>query len=361
MRAILLVLFSCLTINASVYAQNCHHPVDTRTFDRLLQDVRAQRGERFKLRTAIRISQTRCLTSMQVKYMAQAFNQDEFKLRYGTIAYNTVYDPENFYDVYDAFHTFSMAFRLHDIVHGLIVAPPDDPGDLPVTISFPDLNYPSPVDYSGPVGCTQLIDNQRFLNIAYRAVEFPTDDEKLNYLANKSQADCFTMAQAMKFATLFENEIGQLAFMKAVLPNLFDMGNYEFATPLFASPYHQDDWIAYAQVILAGPPGSGGGEVIITCEPTPEQMQQILASFDKKHFSRDKLDLARLLVKDYCFTVAQILAILEHFKIGFDQLDFLKIMYYNCVDKHNYYQLVDTLTFSSDKQELTQFIESNGN
>jgi hypothetical protein len=163
-----------------------------------------------------------------MKMLVLKLNNDDHKIRLGIIAYNRVTDPNNFYDYYDAFSQFSMAFRLHDLIH-----------------------------------CQ-------------------------------------------------------------------------------ASP----------PVIIEEP------AAIIICEPTASQFSQINASIKNQHFSREKLDMARLITKDYCFTVGQIRFLMGNFNFSSDKLEMAKLAYNVCLDQHNYYQLIDLLTFSSEKNELRRYIET---
>ena len=109
----------------------------------------------------------------------------------------------------------------------------------------------------------------------------------------------------------------------------------------------------YADAVLTDmvPPSE-----IIICEPTSEQISQINNSLSKQNFPQDKLDLARLLVKDYCFSVGHIKGLMNQFTFSSDKLELAKITYNNCPDPQNYYQLIDLLTFPSEKDELRYWI-----
>jgi hypothetical protein len=69
------------------------------------------------------------LSSQQVKTLAKAVPNEDARLELAVALYPRTLDPENFYEVYDAFASFSKAFRLHDRIHGLPAgtAPPPAP------------------------------------------------------------------------------------------------------------------------------------------------------------------------------------------------------------------------------------------
>jgi hypothetical protein len=53
-------------------------------------------------------------SSLQVKAMAKLLAEEEARYDFALAAYPRTVDPENFYEVYDAFSSFSKVLRLHD-------------------------------------------------------------------------------------------------------------------------------------------------------------------------------------------------------------------------------------------------------
>jgi hypothetical protein len=53
-------------------------------------------------------------SSLQVKAMAKILSQEEARYDFALAAYPRTIDPDNFYEVYDAFTSFSKVLRLHD-------------------------------------------------------------------------------------------------------------------------------------------------------------------------------------------------------------------------------------------------------
>ena len=98
-------------------------------------------------------------------------------------------------------------------------------------------------------------------------------------------------------------------------------------------------------------------EAPIICGVSPTEFAQIKLSLQNKSFSNEKLRFAQLIAKDHHFTVSQIRELSRTYRIGFDHVAFIKTFYANCLDKRNYYLLVDELTFMSEKNELMDFIQ----
>jgi len=87
-----------------------------------------------KLKRAQDIIHTHRLSSLQVKAIAARLSDDTARLELATAAYPRIVDPENFYEVYDAFISFSKVMRLHDRVHQFQrVSPP--PPAVPETLT----------------------------------------------------------------------------------------------------------------------------------------------------------------------------------------------------------------------------------
>lgn len=85
--------------------------------DSLQQDLHTlsvERDDSQKLRHAKDLAGRHRLSSQQVKQIASKLPDDTAKLEFATAAFPRVVDPENFYEVYDAFTSFSKVMRLHD-------------------------------------------------------------------------------------------------------------------------------------------------------------------------------------------------------------------------------------------------------
>jgi hypothetical protein len=88
-------------------------------FREKLGGVSAAPSESQQLDYAKQIAASHLLSSLQVKAIASKLKDDAARLEFATAAYPHTVDPENFYEVYDAFTTFSKMMRLHDRVRSL--------------------------------------------------------------------------------------------------------------------------------------------------------------------------------------------------------------------------------------------------
>jgi len=100
------------------------------------------RAEQLRRAQAV-LGPNRWLSSAQVKTLARGIAEEDARIEFALAAYPRTVDPENFYEVYDAFTKFSKAFRLHDRIQELrasvpggvlpgggLAAPPVTPAEL---------------------------------------------------------------------------------------------------------------------------------------------------------------------------------------------------------------------------------------
>jgi hypothetical protein len=99
-----------------------------RDFRRELNQVQTT-AEPERLDTARRLLARGLVSSLQVKAVAAILPNDEARLEFALAAHPRTVDPENFYEVYDAFRSFSKVFRLHDAVRAPY--PGGTPGPAP--------------------------------------------------------------------------------------------------------------------------------------------------------------------------------------------------------------------------------------
>jgi len=114
-------------------------PLAEEPFQENLRTLRSEGSDAEKLRRAKDFVGRHPLSSLQVKAMAQRLPDDGARLEFATAAYPRTVDPENFYEVYDAFTTFSKVMRLHDRIRQFDRDPPVEVVERPQTITTDEL------------------------------------------------------------------------------------------------------------------------------------------------------------------------------------------------------------------------------
>lgn len=92
---------------------------------------------------------------------------------------------------------------------------------------------------------------------------------------------------------------------------------------------------------------------------TQTEFDNLKQAIQRESFSDDKLRVARIAAQNKRMTVSQIKDIARLFTFSQPMLEFTKVAYANCADKQNYYEVLQVFTFSSDKKELENFINSH--
>lgn len=83
-----------------------------------------------------------------------------------------------------------------------------------------------------------------------------------------------------------------------------------------------------------------------------------LTSVNKQNFDDTKLKVARQIVQANCLDVNQIRQIANTIKFEDTKLEFVKFAYDFCTEKKNYFRLNDIFTFSSNVDNLTEYIQN---
>ena len=109
-------------------------------------------------------------------------------------------------------------------------------------------------------------------------------------------------------------------------------------TPIAAAP------------VVAAPVSSGG------CVNPVQDMGSIMAAIDDESFDEGKIIVAKQATSKKCLTVDQIKQIMDEFSFSKNKLNFAKYAYKRCYNPDDYYQVNGAFDFSSDKEEMNEFI-----
>lgn len=392
MKKFYLYLF-LVSFSVGVFAQssNCDNPVSNIIFNQQKNRVAAQGTDMHKLNTAKTIVKTYCLSSDQVKQIAELFINDLDRYEFCSIAYNRVFDKDNFYEVFDAFAYFSTAFRLYDYVkavdsgeipgkgvvrdNGLIIQKGIKP-NVP-KINFPNYNYPNHENYTGAKNCNQAVGEDVFDKFAVELDKQKSDATKKMTALKEVRTKCYTVTHYMKMAYLMKDESIRLSFFKSAYSYVYDKDNYASAKQLLSNLGLRKDLMDFiaSQSTNSGSGGvshsggnnsgsgsSGSGGVSHTpsaCQVTAQEYAEAKAAVKKENFNNAKFNIAKQIIKSKeCFTAVQLKGIIALMGFEATRLKLAKFAYDYCIDKSNYYKINDVFDFSSSKTELSEYINS---
>jgi hypothetical protein len=350
---LLIGLSVCLTAQPNRQRIN---PISEQNFQQLISSLNSINDDAQKLVIAKRSASVNRLTSEQVKRISETFVYDFGRLEFAKSAWENTTDQENFYDVYNTFLYFSNVFKLHDFVlekksgSKEVINPPVQ------VMTFPEMEYPDFRRYFGQIGCTNVLPDPNFMSLAERVFNETSEDRKLALANNISFSNCLQTAQAMKLASLLQNEASRLDFLKKARPKVFDPDNYRFALPLFKSENFRREFNLFI--------GSGGGVGEIKtenppCEVSPKDLMDLKALIKKQSFENTKLNIAQQSIKGLkCFKTEQIIELLTLFSFSDSKLIMAKFAYDYTSDKANYVKIADSLAFTRDKDDFLKFLKS---
>jgi len=81
------------------------------------------------------------------------------------------------------------------------------------------------------------------------------------------------------------------------------------------------------------------------------------ATISASPFDDTRLSLAKQIVSGNCVNATQVMAMMKLFSFEESRLDFAKHAYGFCMEKNNYFKVVNAFTFDSSKSELNEYIQ----
>lgn len=358
----ILFILAVITFSVGAFAQNmCNNPINTTYFNSEYANINSMSNYTSKINYATNFANNNCLYSYQIKQVTQLFYNDQDKLTFAKAAYRNCWDKDNFYDVYDAFAYFSNVFRLHDYVLS-------QKGQTTTTIvtntntffDYPNYAYPDANTYFGITGCNFPMDENSFYNnyIGFRNSKM-AENSKLISIKDFVNANCLSTAQIMKLTSILTTESYRLDLLKAVYLRAYDRGNYNYANQLLTNQTYKLDFEAF---LKTNGNNTNNNTIIINnnngCVVSATDMTDIKKSINAASFDNTKVTTAKqILSAKKCFTVAQIKEILGLFSFESSKLEVAKYAYDFCIDKSNYYQVNDVFSFSSSKDDLSNYVQ----
>jgi len=167
MKKIIFGILFLFSIGASAQTKNCVTPIPNYTFQQKFTSVKAQNGDDQRLPAALKLAKENCLSTSQVKEVAELFENDYNRLAFVQEAYLSTTDKDNFYEVYNSFLYFSTVFRLHDYIASTKTVQTNASDNVvSKEMTFPDYQYPDYKKYYGKTGCREFANDQEFLDFA---------------------------------------------------------------------------------------------------------------------------------------------------------------------------------------------------
>jgi hypothetical protein len=361
MKRLLFIAF-WLIIISEVGAQttptlvNCNQPINNFAFQQRKREIQNQGSDAQKLTNTRQFLEGNCLSSLQVKELADLFQDDYSRLEFAKNAYLRTFDRPNFYEVYNSFQYFSTVFILHDYIAEIKMNQGNwnnnpNNNNPRGALNFPNLIYPNHLDYAGARRCENPLNDNDFYRLAWEISNLPNENSKIDKMNALTSQNCMTTGQLMRLATLLANENNRLEFLKRAYNQVYDAGSYSQAVQVFSNQSNQQNLLAFL--------GINANNNFNPCALTAQEFADVRGRISREPFNNSKLNLAKSLIRiKKCFTAQQIKEIVKLFTFGKDQMDVAKFAYEFTTDTTNYYIISDVFTFASDREEFMKFVES---
>ncbi len=91
---------------------------------------------------------------------------------------------------------------------------------------------------------------------------------------------------------------------------------------------------------------------------TVQQFERFKTSLKSESFDETRMNIAKQVLSTNFVTTAQVKEVLGFFSFESNKLDMAKYAYKNTIDKNEYYTVGDVFSFSSNKDELMEYIRN---
>lgn len=329
-RIVYFIIF--LLISHSAWSQ-CS-PLSERDYQTAKRRVVMTQGGHNAYQSALDIARIHCLSSNQAKDLASYLANDRDKFDFLKQAFPNIIDKENFTDVLDVFRNFSNAFRLYHITLG---SAPNNPPHTPPSTN-PNCNQPMTI--------------RDFQSMMSRLQSTADDRGKATYILNQVPNYCLSIQQVSQAVTTLRDENIRLDILKRLAPYIVEPTGYERLGDMLSSAA-KADFLRFLQN-----PNLQNNNQPIGCQMTDIEFDNFLKSVESQSFDKDKVNHISTNMRSRCLTASQIKKLVKTSSFDASRLEIAKTLFETCVDKQNYYTVVDEMSFSSSKNDLNDFIKS---
>lgn len=190
----------------------------------------------------------------------------------------------------------------------------------------------------------------------------PSDDARLRAAMQTLAPFCLNSSQVFQVCKVLTDDFYRLEFAFATYPNVIDPANfYDIYDALDrkSSAFRLHDMISgnlnYDVVVVE--PAPVPEPPMPVCEVSDSEMQEIKGLVKSASFKDSMEKQAKMMVKSkQCFRSDQIVDLLSVFSYDDSKLMIAKFAYDYCIDRQNYYRVVNAFSFKSYQDDLTKFI-----
>lgn len=198
---------------------------------------------------------------------------------------------------------------------------------------------------------------------------------KLNKAKQFLRTNCVNTGHVISLMNHLQNDQNRLHLAKVAFPLVNDAHNYNLVSQNLMRVTNRRELNAFTQrrAYAIKPnnrpdyrPNNNRNAKVYVPQKRYEQplnkhdFDRMIVSLDNERFESNRLDLLNTIIANLPpLTTNQISIIVNRFRFDSNRLEAAKIAYKACIDKHNYYQISNQMSFSSNKRELLNFIRTH--
>ncbi len=215
--------------------------------------------------------------------------------------------------------------------------------------------------------CRGPINPRAFQGELHQLRALPNEAARFRSAFQVFQPYCLSSAQVYQICSILGQDPYRIDFAYASYNKVLDPQNFYDvydSFQLFSSAFRLHDLVVGNMAVELVPipqPQPDLEPVPIPepiCEVMPSEISEMKSLIKDASFKDAMERQAKMMVKAKgCFRVDQIVDLLSVFNFDDSKLMVAKYAFDYCVDTQNYYRVVNTLTFRSQKDSLTKFIE----
>ncbi len=223
----------------------------------------------------------------------------------------------------------------------------------------PHITFPDAHAYTGiNKGCNGFLGEKQFLAFANSVAQFEDDEEKAKICMEYVHTYCFTTEQVMKLGIIINQETYRYVFFKTAYEKVYDKDNFLHVKQLLTN----NKFITGINEIYEVPQSekpktTDKNDKENSCILKDNDFQQIKHDIRKESFSTSRLEIAKVLVKQYaCISSEQVKSLLSLFSLEADKLDFASFAYKYTLDQKNYTLVRDFFTSQESKDKILKIM-----
>lgn len=230
--------------------------------------------------------------------------------------------------------------------------------------------------------CRGTMDPRTFSMNLQQIRVMPTEELRYQRAMNTVQSVCLSAAQVYELGILLSNDDLKYDLAAAAYLNLTDQQNAYLLLDMFSAfsgAFRFHDYMNFVDR-QRGKPGISPRipgmmpkpepqpDPVVNpvprptpppCAVTDNDMREVRQAIQSEFTSRGAVEQGKMVIRaKQCFSTDQIVSLIPLFSTTSSQLEMAKYAYDYCIDRNNYFKVVNAMSISSAKEDLRNYIQA---